>query len=171
MRTMGFNLMSRANNHSLDWGVEGMRETSRVLDENSIVHAGVGENLSQAGAARFLQTARGRVALVALATTFMPMSRACDPAGEALGRPRVNALRLTRNIVIPSDVLECVRRVRDVLPGYTAGERDPKRTAQSFLRWCATSWMMAAPDVALERCVKAGLRRSSITCIMPYVIT
>ncbi|RWO52367.1 CapA family protein [Mesorhizobium sp.] len=127
LRAMGFNLMSRANNHSLDWGAEGMRETSRVLDENSIIHAGVGENLSQAGAARFLETARGRVALVSLATTFMPMSRACDPAGEAPGRPGVNALRLTRNIILPSDMLECVRRVRDVLPGYAAGGKDPSR--------------------------------------------
>ncbi|BAV52931.1 capsule synthesis CapA-like protein (plasmid) [Mesorhizobium loti] len=127
LRSMGFNLMSRANNHSLDWGVEGMSETSRVLDENSIVHAGVGENLSQAGAARFLETTRGRVALVSLATTFMPMSRACDPVGEALGRPGVNALRLTRNITLPSDVLEYVRRVRDVLPGYAAGGSDPSR--------------------------------------------
>lgn len=27
LKEMGFNLLSYANNHSLDWGVEGMRET------------------------------------------------------------------------------------------------------------------------------------------------
>ncbi|MEI8718774.1 MULTISPECIES: CapA family protein [unclassified Mesorhizobium] len=124
LKAMGFNLMSRANNHTLDWGVEGMRETSRVLDESSIVHAGAGENHAEAGAARFLETARGRVALVSLATTFMPMSRACDPAGEAPGRPGLNALRLTRNIIVPPEMIESVRRLRDVLPGYNAGEVD-----------------------------------------------
>ncbi|RWI86439.1 CapA family protein [Mesorhizobium sp.] len=124
LKAMGFNLMSRANNHTLDWGVEGMRETSRVLDESSIIHAGVGENLAEAGAARFLETARGRVALVSLATTFTPMSRACDPAGEAPGRPGLNALRLTRNIVVPPEMIESLRRVRHVLPGYMAGEVD-----------------------------------------------
>ncbi|MBX4893923.1 MULTISPECIES: CapA family protein [Rhizobium] len=127
LKSMGFNLMSRANNHSLDWGVEGMRETSRLLDENGITHAGVGETLSQAGAARFLETAKGRVALVSFATTFMPMSRACDPAGEAPGRPGVNALRLMRNITLPPDALERLRRVRNVLPGYASPERDPGR--------------------------------------------
>lgn len=30
---MGFSMLSRANKHSLDWGLEGMRETSRLLDE------------------------------------------------------------------------------------------------------------------------------------------
>ncbi|MDX1053325.1 hypothetical protein GOL41_26765 [Sinorhizobium medicae] len=74
LKSMGFNLVSRANNHSLHWGVEGMRETSRLLDENGITHAGVGENLSQAAAPRFVETAKGRAALVSFATTFMPVS-------------------------------------------------------------------------------------------------
>ncbi|RUX10380.1 CapA family protein, partial [Mesorhizobium sp. M8A.F.Ca.ET.059.01.1.1] len=87
LKAMGFNILGRANNHSFDWGVEGMRETSRVLDQNGIIHAGVGENLAQAGAARFFETARGRVALLSCASTFKPMARAGDPAGEAPGRP------------------------------------------------------------------------------------
>lgn len=116
LKAMGFNLVSRANNHTLDWGLEGMRETSRVLDEAGVVHAGVGENLAQAGAARFLETKRGRVALVSFATTFTPMSRAGDPAGEAPGRPGLNPLRLTESIVIPEQSLESLKRVRDALP-------------------------------------------------------
>lgn len=117
LKAMGFNVVSRANNHSLDWGVEGMRETSRVLDQNRIVHAGAGENLAQAGAARFLETARGRVALLSFAATFTPLSRAADPAGEAPGRPGVNALRLTRSIVVQPEMLESLRRLRSALPG------------------------------------------------------
>ncbi|MER8874923.1 CapA family protein, partial [Mesorhizobium sp. M0814] len=127
LKAMGFNIVGRANNHTLDWGLEGMRETSRVLDESGIVHAGAGENLAQAGAARFLETARGRAALVSLATTFAPMSRAGDPAGEAPGRPGLNALRLAQSIVVPPEMLESLRRVRDALPGYKAGETDPSR--------------------------------------------
>ncbi|CCV10457.1 CapA family protein [Mesorhizobium sp. STM 4661] len=117
LKAMGFNMVSRANNHTLDWGLEGMRETSRVLDEAGIVHAGVGENLAQAGAARFLETKRGRVALVSFATTFTPMSRAGDPAGEAPGRPGLNPLRLTESIVVPEQSLESLKQLRDALPG------------------------------------------------------
>lgn len=60
LKAMGFNVVGYANNHTFDWGVEGMRETIRALDQNDIVHAGAGETLADAGAARFLETARCR---------------------------------------------------------------------------------------------------------------
>ncbi|MCK1581834.1 CapA family protein [Bradyrhizobium sp. 168] len=124
LKLMGFNLLSRANNHSFDWGVEGMRETSRVLDQNGIIHSGVGENLAQASAPHFLETPRGRVALVSFASTFTPMSRAADPAGEASGRAGVNALRLTRSVVVTSDMLESLRQIRNELPGFKLCQDD-----------------------------------------------
>ncbi|MER9629554.1 CapA family protein [Mesorhizobium sp. M0296] len=127
LKAMGFNMVSRANNHTLDWGVEGMRETTRALDENGIVHAGAGENLAQAGAARYLETPRGRVAMVSFATTFMPMARACDPAGEAPGRPGLNSLRLAKSIVVPPEMLEQLRQVRELLPWYVPAPKDASR--------------------------------------------
>ncbi|WP_456647422.1 MULTISPECIES: CapA family protein [unclassified Bradyrhizobium] len=127
LKAMGFNMVSRANNHTLDWGLEGMRETTRALDENGIIHAGAGENLAQAGAARFLETPRGRAALVSFATTFSPMARACDSAGEAPGRPGLNALRLANSIVVPPEMLEHLRRVRQTLPNYNPADQNPSR--------------------------------------------
>ncbi|TIO12032.1 MAG: CapA family protein [Mesorhizobium sp.] len=135
LKAMGFNLVSCANNHTFDWGVEGMRETCRALDHNEIVYAGVGENLAQAGAARFLETPRGRVALVSFATTFTPMSRACDPAGEAPGRPGLSALRLEESIVVPPAMLENLRQVRDALPNYRPGPNDPNGLALAGARY------------------------------------
>lgn len=126
LKAMGFNLLSYANNHTFDWGVEGMRETSRVLDQNGIVYAGVGEKLAQAGAARFLETPRGRAALVSFASTFTPMSRAADPAGEAPGRAGINPLRLARSIVVPPEMLENLRRIRNALPDFKSGRETPK---------------------------------------------
>lgn len=125
LKAMGFNIVARANNHALDWGVEGMRETSRVLDQNGILYAGVGENLAQAGAARFLETARGRVALLSFASTFTPLSRACDPIGEAPGRAGINCLRLARTILLPQEMLESLGRIRNALPGFRPGSEDP----------------------------------------------
>ncbi|AJD43910.1 capsule synthesis CapA-like protein (plasmid) [Rhizobium gallicum bv. gallicum R602sp] len=127
LKAMGFNMLSRANNHTVDWGVEGMRETSRALDENGLVHAGAGENLAQAGAARFLETISGRVALVSLATTFGPMARACDSVGEAPGRPGLNALRLQKSIVVPREQLEHLRQIRASLQGYGPPPHDKDR--------------------------------------------
>jgi len=127
LKAMGFNVLSRANNHTLDWGVEGLRETSRALDANGIVHAGAGENLAEAGAARYLETPRGRVALVSFATTFAPMARACDPAGQAAGRPGLNPLRLDRRIVVPMNLMDGLRQIRDALPGPKPDVQDPTR--------------------------------------------
>lgn len=127
LKAMGFNIMGRANNHTLDWGLEGMRATGRILDESGIIHAGAGENLAEASAARFLETARGRVALVSFTTSFTPMSRACDPAGEAPGRPGLYALRLTESIVVPPTMLESLRNVSDSLPNPSPDHKNPNR--------------------------------------------
>jgi len=41
----GFDMVSRANNHAGDYGVEGMRLTTKYLAAAGIVQAGVGEHL------------------------------------------------------------------------------------------------------------------------------
>ncbi|ASP69720.1 CapA family protein [Sinorhizobium meliloti] len=129
LRAMGFNLLSYANNHAFEWGIEGMRETCRALDQNAVIYAGAGANLSQASAARFLETPRGRVALVSFASTFTPMSRACDPAGEAPGRPGINALRLREYITVPQATLRSLRQLRNALPYYDPSYGGPDSVA------------------------------------------
>jgi len=95
LKQMGFNLFARANNHTTDYGVEGMRVTNQLLNELGIVHAGTGENLGWASRPGYLDTPKGRIALISLATTFTPMSRAGEVRPEVPGRPGLNALRVT----------------------------------------------------------------------------
>ena len=91
LKTLGFDLLARANNHALDWGIEGMRETSRRLDDAGLVHAGVGENRAEARAARYFESEKGRIALVSMVSTFREYSAALPPSGQAPGRPGVGA--------------------------------------------------------------------------------
>ena len=44
----GFNLVSLANNHILDYGVEAMADTISILDSHGIAHAGAGMDLDSA---------------------------------------------------------------------------------------------------------------------------
>lgn len=88
---------------------------------------GVGENLAQASAARFFETARGRVALLSCASTFKPMARAGDPAGEAPGRPGLNALRLVQSIVVSPEMLKHVRLISSALPTDIPVSEDPNK--------------------------------------------
>jgi poly-gamma-glutamate capsule biosynthesis protein CapA/YwtB (metallophosphatase superfamily) len=116
LRRMGFDLVSRANNHTTDWGVAGMRATDRLLTEAGLVHAGTGETLADARAPRFLVTPAGRVSLVSLATRFEPGARAADPLGRVPGRPGLNALRTSRLVRVPPADLAVLARIRDALP-------------------------------------------------------
>jgi poly-gamma-glutamate capsule biosynthesis protein CapA/YwtB (metallophosphatase superfamily) len=122
LRAMGFGLLSRANNHSLDWGLEGMRETGRWLDEAGLVHAGVGENRGQARAPRFLEAPKARVALVSIASTFRPTTDALPQHGAAPGRPGLSALHHGRTIVLPDAAMAGLAKAACVTQGRHCGE-------------------------------------------------
>ena len=116
LKTMGFDLVSRANNHATDWGIEGMRSTSQALEEAGLVHAGVGEHLAAARKAQYFDTPKGRVALISMASSFTPLSRAIPPVGEAPGRPGLNALRTTRYSLVTREELQILRKIHDEQP-------------------------------------------------------
>jgi poly-gamma-glutamate synthesis protein (capsule biosynthesis protein) len=116
VKSMGFNLVSRANNHATDWGVEGMRETDRLLDAAGLIHAGTGTTRASAREAGFLQTAKGRVSLVSAASSFTPMSRSMSPLGTAPGRPGLNAVRTRRVVLVTAEQMQALRSLRDTMP-------------------------------------------------------
>ncbi|MGA2189575.1 MAG: CapA family protein [Steroidobacteraceae bacterium] len=122
LKGMGFGMVSRANNHSLDWGLEGMRSTNGYLDQAGIVHAGVGEDRGLARAPQFLETNRARVALVSIASTFRPTTDALPREGAAPGRPGLSALHLTRTIVVPEDAMQALAKADCVVHAHHCNE-------------------------------------------------
>jgi len=115
LKWMGINLFNRANNHATEYGVEGMIATDRLLDSVSLVHAGSGMTLGEANQARYLDTSKGRFALIGFATTFTPMSRAADARPGARGRPGINALRAERRYELnPQELKELRQIMRDL---------------------------------------------------------
>jgi poly-gamma-glutamate synthesis protein (capsule biosynthesis protein) len=52
---MGFNVFSTANNHSMDYGLDGASETLKQLKLLGIVHAGLGATRAEAAAAHVLE--------------------------------------------------------------------------------------------------------------------
>ena len=109
LKAMGFDLFNRANNHTTDYGVEGMRLTNALLDEAGIVHAGSGMTLGQASRPGYFDTPKGRIALIGLATTFTPMSRAGEARDDVMGRPGLNALRVERKYTADADTFSSLR--------------------------------------------------------------
>jgi poly-gamma-glutamate synthesis protein (capsule biosynthesis protein) len=116
LRSFGFNLMSRANNHAVDWSVEGMRQTGRWLDEAGIVHAGVGESLAEARCPRYVSTPKGRIGLVSFhTTTRSDGSQAMDQVREIPARPGFSSLRLRLSVGLPGSALEELRHIERLL--------------------------------------------------------
>ncbi|HEV8356198.1 MAG TPA: CapA family protein [Gemmatimonadales bacterium] len=113
LQALGFDLFNRANNHTTDWGVAGMRATDSLLDELRIAHSGTGMNLGQASRPAYFDTPKGRLALIGLATSFTPMSRAGAARGEVMGRPGLNALRVDRRYEADSATFSALRRAAE----------------------------------------------------------
>ena len=137
LRSMGITMVARANNHTADWGVEGMRETDNAVDAAGLVHAGTGENLAAARAAHYLDTPKGRIGLVSMASTFTPMSAAADPLGESPGRPGLNALHVTPYALVTSEMMQGLRKLRDAQPkglaeSWTEGSQEKPNELELF---------------------------------------
>jgi poly-gamma-glutamate synthesis protein (capsule biosynthesis protein) len=115
LKRLGINMLSIANNHSLDWGVEGLLETIKNLDEAGLVHAGGGRSLAHARAPGYLTTPRGRVALIGAASTFMPMAPAGAGATEGkefkAPRPGIAALRSRPIALVTRPELETLKGI------------------------------------------------------------
>jgi poly-gamma-glutamate capsule biosynthesis protein CapA/YwtB (metallophosphatase superfamily) len=119
----GFDMVSRANNHTMDYGAGGLRATTRALDGVGLVHAGAGENLAQARSPAYLETAGGRVALISVASTFADEDRAGPQRSDIRGRPGLNPLRYGRTYAVSSASIQKLREVAQEL-GFRTGDSD-----------------------------------------------
>jgi poly-gamma-glutamate capsule biosynthesis protein CapA/YwtB (metallophosphatase superfamily) len=107
----GFDIVSTANNHAFDYGVAGMQSTLRALDGAGLAHAGTGDNLALARSPGFVDTGKGRVALVAVASTFTEGSLAGEQRPDLIGRPGVNPLRFSTTYTVNRDELDVLKKV------------------------------------------------------------
>ena len=66
----GFDVVSLANNHTLDYGAEGLSDTIAALDKGGIRHVGAGEDLQQARRSTVIDKNGLRVAFLGYSLTF-----------------------------------------------------------------------------------------------------
>ena len=111
----GFDMVSRANNHTGDYGVKGMRLTTKYVHEAGLVQAGVGESLQEAREAKFLETAKARVALVSCASTFPDHCRAGKSRGDIPARPGLSPLRYSRAYIVTKEQFETLKQTMKML--------------------------------------------------------
>jgi poly-gamma-glutamate capsule biosynthesis protein CapA/YwtB (metallophosphatase superfamily) len=115
LRWMGFDIVSAANNHATDYGVGGVLAMVEHLRRADMPFAGVGANLAESRAPCYLDTAAGRVGLVAATAFFKPGNQAADQRPDAPGRPGVNPLGFASVYDIDDAALAALRRIGEGL--------------------------------------------------------
>lgn len=119
VKWLGVNLVSCANNHATDYGVEGMLAAGRHLRQARLPAAGQGENLGAARAPVYVDTPAGRVALVAATSFFPPSARASDQRFDAGGRPGINPIAFSSSYRVDAQTFAELRRMDELL-GFRA---------------------------------------------------
>ena len=88
IRDIGVDVVTVANNHGMDYGVEGLRETSHALDNVGIAHVGGGGNVSESFACLVKEVNHTRVAYIGVTTT-LPNGSGAGPSRPGLAGVRV----------------------------------------------------------------------------------
>jgi Putative enzyme of poly-gamma-glutamate biosynthesis (capsule formation) len=88
----GFEMVSHASNHALDYGYGGLASTWAALENQDIDFTGTGRTLADARGPVYREASGGRVACVSMTTSFTPWSRAGRARRDHGGRPGVNPL-------------------------------------------------------------------------------
>jgi poly-gamma-glutamate synthesis protein (capsule biosynthesis protein) len=120
IRAMGIELVSKANNHATDWGVEGLIATLDSLAAAGVAQAGAGASLEAARAPVYVETSKGVAALVDTASTFPPMAVA-GPAVTRRGvtsrpRPGISVLHVRETRTLAADDLARLAAMAGVAP-------------------------------------------------------
>ncbi|HYM70681.1 MAG TPA: CapA family protein [bacterium] len=115
LKAMGFNLYAAANNHMADWGDGGLLGTMDTLDRAGVVYAGIGRHLAEARSPGYLDLAAGRVALIALTSSFPPHAPAGEQRPDCQGRPGVNPLRHETTITVSRETLAQLAAIHERL--------------------------------------------------------
>jgi len=109
LKWAGFDLVSRANNHSMDYSVEGMAATTINLERVGLIHAGAGMNLEEAREPAYHETPKGIVSLVSASTYNLGV--ASYTRSNLRGRPGINPLRLETVYNLDPDSFKALREV------------------------------------------------------------
>ncbi len=122
---LGIDAVSTANNHAGDYGLPGQLSTEAALRQRAVAYAGTGPHLAAARAATYIDTAAGRVAMLAVSSSHLPHARAGRQREDVPGRPGVSPLRFGTRYRVDDAAYEALQRILQTLPvTELAGHRD-----------------------------------------------
>ncbi|HEV2916760.1 MAG TPA: CapA family protein [Candidatus Babeliales bacterium] len=133
--------VNNANNHILDFDVEGLRETIQTLNDASIAHVGAGENISEAQKPAYITINNTRIAHIGItdneptwhATDTKPGTYYCDMSTAACAKVADHIKKIRADV----DML-----IISVHWGSNWATKPP----ENFIS-CAHAWIDAGADI------------------------
>jgi len=119
-KNFGFNIVSFANNHTMDFSYDGLKKTLDAVKESGLPNAGVGLNLAEASAPAYLDTLAGRIALISVVSSLKPQSMAGEQSRRIIGRPGVNGLRTEEKYLVTREQMKFIKQLAEQT-GMNAG--------------------------------------------------
>lgn len=147
LRQLKFNLLSLSNNHAGDLGETGLLSTIEETTRRGFTIAGTGPTLTEAARPGYLKIPSGRIALVAMASSAIPVNRMATAT-----RPGVNHVAQINGIVDSADSARVLAAIRTA-----ASEADWVVVYQHDHYW-APDWQQT-PDwkkAWCRACIDAG---------------
>jgi poly-gamma-glutamate capsule biosynthesis protein CapA/YwtB (metallophosphatase superfamily) len=111
LKWAGIDMVSNAFNHSGEFGASGVLSTRRHCRRAGLTCAGTGRDLEEARAPGYMETKKGRVALVSMSSGNGPEDWASLPKGGTRGRPGVNPLRASMKCVVDHQMAEQLKEL------------------------------------------------------------
>jgi len=114
IKRYGFNMLSFANNHTMDFSYRGLLRTLQILRDDGFVNAGVGQNLDEAAAAAYLDTPNGSIGVIGVVSTMMNVAAIAGRQSRRVpGRPGVNGLRVDEHIEVTPEQFDFLQNIID----------------------------------------------------------
>lgn len=185
MKRYGFNLFTTANNHSGDYGESGILATMRHLQERDMVFSGTGANMAEASRPCYLETRKGRVALISVCSTFSDASIAGGQSGEVCGRPGLSPLRFSTTYHVTQEYYDMVKKLAEATDinayedyGIQIGYVNPKpegvaNLGKHIFKLDTENWVDTKPQPRdmerIEREIQEAKRQADVVLVSAHV--
>ena len=113
--SLNIRMLSFVNNHTGDYGWQGVLDTMKAAEDRNLIPCGLGRSLREARLPKFLDTPSGRVSIVATSSTRPEVFAASDGGAGVAARPGSNPLRWYRSYVLPEKEFEQLARIDEML--------------------------------------------------------
>jgi poly-gamma-glutamate capsule biosynthesis protein CapA/YwtB (metallophosphatase superfamily) len=167
LKWAGFKMLGMANNHAMDYGAPGLLSTMQKLDDAGLAHAGTGCTLAEARSPAYYDSPKGRIALVACASTFPYGAFAADGNGEVAPRAGLNPCRVQTTYQLTPGQLKELKTVGAAL-GLNPGSSDTTYTflTHKFITGASNEVLTSGDPLdvaALTSAVRRASRNADLT--------